>query len=59
MKINSLPGSGIGNVHIEFEIKIIKKTEVLLKKPCRVQTDGYIDLKGESSLLNQLNLAGE
>ena len=29
--------SGIGNVHMQFEIEITKETEVMPRKPCRVR----------------------
>ena len=31
------------NMHMEFEIEILKQTWLMLRKPCRLQTDGQTD----------------
>ena len=31
------------NMHMEFEIEIPKQTWLMLRKPCRLQTDGRTD----------------
>ena len=38
------------NMHIKFEIEIPKETWLMLRKPCRLQTDGQTDGQGESSI---------
>ena len=42
------------NMHIKFEIEIPKQTWLMLRKPCRLQTDGRTDRRtdgqGESSI---------
>ena len=39
------------NMHIlKFEIEIPKQTWLMLRKPCRLQTDGRTDGQGESSI---------
>ena len=39
------------NTHIKFEIEIPKETWLMLRKPCRLQTDGRTDGQDESSIL--------
>ena len=36
--------------HMKFEIEIPKQTWLMLRKPCRLQTDGRTDGQGESSI---------
>ena len=31
------------NMHMKFEIEILKQTWLMLQKPCRLQTDGRTD----------------
>ena len=31
------------NMHMKFEIEILKQTWLMLRKPCRLQTDGQTD----------------
>ena len=31
------------NMHMKFEIEILKQTWLMLRKPCRLQTDGRTD----------------
>ena len=31
------------NMHMKFEIEILKETWLMLRKPCRLQTDGRTD----------------
>ena len=38
------------NMHMKFEIEIQKETWLMLRKPCRLQTDGQTDGQGESSI---------
>ena len=38
------------NMHMKFEIEIPKQTWLMLRKPCRLQTDGRTDGQGESSI---------
>ena len=38
------------NMHMKFEIEIPKQTWLMLRKPCRLQTDGQTDGQGESSI---------
>ena len=38
------------NMHMKFEIEIPKGTWRMLRKPCRLQTDGRTDGQGESSI---------
>ena len=42
------------NMHMKFEIEIPKQTWLMLRKPCRLQTDGQTDRRtdgqGESSI---------
>ena len=42
------------NMHMKFEIEIQKETWLMLRKPCRLQTDGQTDGRtdgqGESSI---------
>ena len=37
-------------MHMKFEIEIPKQTWVMLRKPCRLQTDRRTDGQGESSI---------
>ena len=50
LKINRLLPMATHNMHIKFEIEIPKQTWVMLRKPCRLQTDGQTDGQGESSI---------
>ena len=45
---NRLPNTGIGNVHMKYDIEIPKQIKVMLWKPCCLQTDGRVDRQGES-----------
>ena len=39
------------NMHMKFEIEIPKQTWLMLRKPCRLQTDGRTRwIQGESSI---------
>ena len=38
------------NMNMKFEIEIPKQTWLMLRKPCRLQTDGRTDGQGESSI---------
>ena len=38
------------NMHMKFEIEIHKEIWFMLRKPCRLQTDGRTDGQGESSV---------
>ena len=38
------------NMHMKFEIEIPKQTWLMLRKPCRLQTDGQTDGQGEPSI---------
>ena len=38
------------NMHMKFEIEILKQTWLMLRKPCRLRTDGQTDGQGESSI---------
>ena len=61
MKIIRLLDSGTGNVHVKFENKIPKKTEVMLHISSGGQTDGHMDrCKGKVNLVypHQLRWAG-
>ena len=55
LKINRLLPMTIINMHMKFEIVIPKQTWLMLRKPCRLQTDGRTDGRtdgqGESSIL--------
>ena len=57
LKINRLLPIATINMHMKFEIEIPKQTWLMLRKPCRLQTDGQTDGQGESSIL-QLRWAG-
>ena len=47
------------NMHMKFEIEIPKETWLMLRKPCRLQTDGRTDGHGESSIApSNLNSLG-
>ena len=50
LKINRLLLMATINMHMKFEIEISKQTWVMLRKPCRLQTDGRTDGQGESSI---------
>ena len=50
LKINRLLPMATINMHMKFEIEIPKQTWLLLRKPCRLQTDGRTDGQGESSI---------
>ena len=58
LKINRLLPMATINMHMKFEIEIPKQTRVMLRKPCRLQTDGLTDRltdgrtdgQGESSI---------
>ena len=39
------------NMHLKFEIEIPKQTWLMLRKPCRLQTDGRTD--GQTDKVNQ------
>ena len=43
LKINKLLPMAIINMHMKFEIEIQKETWLMLRKPCRLQTDGRTD----------------
>ena len=66
MKFDRPLSMATNNMHIKFEIEIPKKTWVMLRKPCRLQTDGQtdrqIDGQGESNITHhhhhQLRWAG-
>ena len=38
------------NMHMKFEIEIPRETWLMLRKPCRLQTDGRTDGQDESSI---------
>ena len=50
LKINRLLPMATINMHMKFEIEIPKQTWLMLRKPCRLQTDGQTDGQGESSI---------
>ena len=51
LKINRLLSMATINMHIQFEVEIPKETWLMLRKPCRLQTDGWTDgRQGESSI---------
>ena len=50
LKIYSLLPMTTINMHMKFEIEIPKQTWLMLRKPCRLQTDGRTDGQGESSI---------
>ena len=50
MKINRLLIMATINMHMKFEIEIPKQTWVMLRKPCRLQTDGRTD--GQTDKVN-------
>ena len=54
LKINRLLPMATINMHMKFEIEIPKQTWLMLRKPCRLQTDGQTDRRtdgqGESSI---------
>ena len=67
LKINGLLLMATINMHMKLEIEIPKQTWLMLRKPCRLQTDrrmdgrtdGRTDGQGESSIpLLQLRWAG-
>ena len=43
LKINRLLPVATINMHMKFEIEILKKTWLMLRKPCRLQADGRTD----------------
>ena len=43
LKINKLLLMATINMHMKFEIEIPKQTWLMLRKPCRLQTDGRTD----------------
>ena len=43
LKINRLLPMATINTHMKFEIEIPKETWLMLRKPCRLQTDGWTD----------------
>ena len=43
LKINRLLPMATINMHMKFEIEIPKQTWLMLRKPCRLQTDGRSD----------------
>ena len=43
LKINRLLPMATINMHMKFEIEIPKQTWLMLRKPCRLQTDGQTD----------------
>ena len=43
LKINRLLPMATINMHMKFEIEIPKQTWLMLRKPCRLQTDGRTD----------------
>ena len=45
------------NMHMKFEIEILKQTWLMLRKPCRLRTDGQTDGQGESSIHINMNLS--
>ena len=50
LKINRLLPMATINMHMKFEIEIPKQTGLMLRKPCRLQTDRRTDGQGESSI---------
>ena len=50
LKINRLLPMATIKMHMKFEIEIPKQTWLMLRKPCRLQTDGRTDRQGESSI---------
>ena len=54
LKINRLLPMATNNMHMKFQIEIPKQTWVMLRKPCRLQTDGQTDRQtdgqGDSSI---------
>ena len=54
LKINRLLPMATINMHMKFKIEIPKQTWLMLRKPCRLQTDGQTDGRtdgqGESSI---------
>ena len=50
LKINRLLPMVTINMHMKFEIEIRKQTWLMLRKPCRLQTDRRTDGQGESSI---------
>ena len=50
LKINKILPMATINLHMKFEIEILKQTWLMLRKPCRLQTDGRTDGQGESSI---------
>ena len=43
LKINRLLSMATINIYMKFEIEIPKRTWLMLRKPCRLQTDGRTD----------------
>ena len=43
LKIYRLLPRATNNMHLKFEIEIPKQSWVMLRKPCRLQTDGHTD----------------
>ena len=43
LKINRLLPMATKNMHMKFQIEILKQTWVTLRKPCRLQMDGQTD----------------
>ena len=50
LKINRLLPLATINMHMKFEIEIPKQTWLMLRKPCRLQTDGRTD--GQTDKVN-------
>ena len=58
LKINRLLPMATINMHMKFEIEIPKETWLMLRKPCRLQTDERTDGQGESSIPPPTSLGG-
>ena len=48
LKINRLLPMTTINMHMKFEIEIPKQTWLMLRKPCRLQTDGRTDRRTDN-----------
>ena len=49
LKIHRVLPISTNNMHMRFENEILKQSWVMLRKPCRLQTDGQTDGQGDSS----------
>ena len=56
LKINRLLPMATINMHMKFEIEIPKQTWLMLRKPCRLQTDGQTD--GRTRWIQYTNVVG-